>query len=40
MRWISKLEIELAILKSEMVQLQRSVLDAVILDNTAIHGLL
>ena len=40
MHWISKLEIELAILKSGMVQLQRSVLGAVILDNTTIHSLL
>ena len=37
---ISELETELAILKSEMVQLQRSAADAVILDNNAIHGLL
>ena len=40
MRRISKLELELAILKPEMIQLQRNPPDAVILDNTAIHGLL
>ncbi|KAK7851868.1 hypothetical protein CFP56_040768 [Quercus suber] len=38
--WISELETELAILKSEMAQLQRNPPNAVILDNTAIHGLL
>jgi len=40
MRQIFELEPELAILKSEMVQLQRNPLDVVILDNTTIHGLL
>ncbi|KAF3951961.1 hypothetical protein CMV_022437 [Castanea mollissima] len=39
-RQISELEKELAILKSEMVQLQRNSPNTVILDNTAIHGLL
>ena len=38
--WISELEIELTILKSEMVQLQRNPPNVIILDNTAIHGLL
>ena len=39
-RRISKLETELAILKSEMVQFQRNPPNAVILNNTAIHDLL
>nr|XP_023903651.1 uncharacterized protein LOC112015482 [Quercus suber] len=37
---ISELETELAVLKSEMAQLQRNPPNAVILDNIAIHGLL